>query len=298
MVFFTCNHCGACMKKNKVEKHPWQGCRKMISVSCHDCLKDFRGQEYEKHTKCITEDEKYSGKDFTPKPQSCKGSLKQEAWIQFVREIRQTELNLTKSESNLLDAVAKYENIPRKKPQFVNFIHNIFHHKMPIAAIDRVWDLLMQKKSASGKETASKTEMEKPLPQSNRNQNEVGRSESKLMEEDSNSTFKRVSGITPQEDDNILQDDVPVVPRKKKRKKRSDSNEPVKHVEEVSDSKDVQKQKVIKKLPSDSDPMSNTATFESSSVEGKDIGKNRELRVCIKCGISEVVKQGHKRKKH
>ena len=40
------------------------------------------GNDYEKHTKCITEEEKYEGKNFKPKPNANKGEQKQELWIQ------------------------------------------------------------------------------------------------------------------------------------------------------------------------------------------------------------------------
>jgi len=39
------------------------------------------GTEYEKHTKCISEEEKYSGKNYKPKPNANKGEQKQEQWI-------------------------------------------------------------------------------------------------------------------------------------------------------------------------------------------------------------------------
>ena len=41
----------------------------------------FRGDDYQKHTKCISEEEKYSGKNYKPKPGANKGEAKQELWI-------------------------------------------------------------------------------------------------------------------------------------------------------------------------------------------------------------------------
>jgi len=40
------------------------------------------GNEYESHTKCISEEEKYSGKNYKPKPNANKGEIKQELWTQ------------------------------------------------------------------------------------------------------------------------------------------------------------------------------------------------------------------------
>ena len=41
-----------------------------------------RGDEYKEHTKCISEEEKYSGKNFQPKANANKGEKKQEAWVE------------------------------------------------------------------------------------------------------------------------------------------------------------------------------------------------------------------------
>lgn len=86
MVFFTCNHCGESLKKAAVEKHyQFKACKfpilnsphfmlqheahkiyiflqycfksmhpgrnGLIFLTCVDCLKDFREQEYVAHTK-------------------------------------------------------------------------------------------------------------------------------------------------------------------------------------------------------------------------------------------------------
>ena len=40
-----------------------------------------RGDDYRQHTKCITEEEKYSGKNYKPKPGANKGEVKQELWM-------------------------------------------------------------------------------------------------------------------------------------------------------------------------------------------------------------------------
>ena len=42
----------------------------------------FRGNEYEKHTQCISEEEKYSGKNYVAKQSANKGEVKQQQWIE------------------------------------------------------------------------------------------------------------------------------------------------------------------------------------------------------------------------
>lgn len=80
MVVFTCNHCGESLKKQVVEKHAFR-CRQLISVSCMDCFKDFDRESYSGHLQCVSELQRYSGKDFVAKANANKGQKKQEAWV-------------------------------------------------------------------------------------------------------------------------------------------------------------------------------------------------------------------------
>jgi cell growth-regulating nucleolar protein len=83
MVVFTCNNCGESLKKQVVEKHKFACSSRFVSVSCMDCFKDFNESDYNQHVQCITELERYSGKDFVPKANQNKGQKKQEAWVIF-----------------------------------------------------------------------------------------------------------------------------------------------------------------------------------------------------------------------
>lgn len=42
----------------------------------------FRGDSYAEHIKCISEEEKYSGKNYKPKANANKGEVKQEQWLE------------------------------------------------------------------------------------------------------------------------------------------------------------------------------------------------------------------------
>lgn len=82
MVVFTCNHCGESLKKNHVDKHFNSRCRNnSIFVSCMDCFKDFDKVSFNTHIQCVTEAERYSGKDYVAKASQNKGQRKQEAWV-------------------------------------------------------------------------------------------------------------------------------------------------------------------------------------------------------------------------
>ncbi|KAK3520574.1 hypothetical protein QTP70_027332 [Hemibagrus guttatus] len=83
MVFFTCNACGESLKKAQIPKHTSM-CRGCQVLSCIDCGKDFWGEDYKSHVKCISEDQKYGGKNYEAKAN--KGDVKQQQWIQ-VRQL-------------------------------------------------------------------------------------------------------------------------------------------------------------------------------------------------------------------
>ncbi|XP_055626090.1 uncharacterized protein C16C10.8 [Toxorhynchites rutilus septentrionalis] len=140
MVFFICNHCGESMKKQVVEKHGWK-CKRELNVSCMDCQKDFTGNAYDAHTSCITEAEKYSGKDYVPKANANKGAKKQEAWIDTVRAITDSKKNLPRGISEVFSVIHKNDNIPRKQKGFMNFFQNSAKH-IKRHDVEAAWALL------------------------------------------------------------------------------------------------------------------------------------------------------------
>eukprot|EP00917_Polyrhabdina_sp_WS-2016_P009313 GHVP01020736.1.p1 GENE.GHVP01020736.1~~GHVP01020736.1.p1 ORF type:complete len:143 (-),score=30.02 GHVP01020736.1:68-496(-) len=60
MVSFTCQNCQDVIVKKKVNAHCTR-CPGAWVFTCILCLKDFEGFEFEKHTSCISEEEKYAG---------------------------------------------------------------------------------------------------------------------------------------------------------------------------------------------------------------------------------------------
>uniref|UniRef100_A0A803T329 Ly1 antibody reactive n=1 Tax=Anolis carolinensis TaxID=28377 RepID=A0A803T329_ANOCA len=83
MVVFTCNACGESVKKVQVEKHV-NICRNCQCLSCMDCGKDFWGDDYKCHVKCLSEDQKYGGKGFEAKTH--KGDVKQEFFCFLIKQ--------------------------------------------------------------------------------------------------------------------------------------------------------------------------------------------------------------------
>ncbi|XP_063193432.1 cell growth-regulating nucleolar protein isoform X2 [Chroicocephalus ridibundus] len=114
MVVFTCNACGESVKKAQVEKHV-NICRNCQCLSCMDCGKDFWGDDYKEHVKCVSEDQKYGGKDFEAKTN--KGDAKQQEWIQKIHEVMKKP-NISPKVRNILEQMRVFDNIPRKKAKF------------------------------------------------------------------------------------------------------------------------------------------------------------------------------------
>ncbi|XP_050683947.1 cell growth-regulating nucleolar protein [Leptidea sinapis] len=144
MVVFTCGHCGESVQKPKVEKHYLTKCRnKNPNLSCMDCFKDFLGDDYESHIKCITEEERYSGKGFQAKEK--KGEKKQNAWVEMLQSVLDEQKNASKNVLRIIETIGKHNNTPRKKPKFINFVKNVCGQKTNQKDIDAAWDLISVK---------------------------------------------------------------------------------------------------------------------------------------------------------
>ncbi|XP_043087266.1 cell growth-regulating nucleolar protein isoform X2 [Puntigrus tetrazona] len=136
MVFFTCNACGESLKKAQVEKHVLK-CRACQVLSCIDCSKDFWGDDYKNHNKCISEDQKYGGKDVQVKAN--KGDVKQQQWIQRIQQAME-QPGLKPNVWKILQMVSTHNNVPRKKAKFENWMRNCLKIYDPLL-LDKVWEI-------------------------------------------------------------------------------------------------------------------------------------------------------------
>ncbi|XP_029947969.1 cell growth-regulating nucleolar protein [Salarias fasciatus] len=151
MVFFTCNACGESLKKGQVDKHvSW--CRGCQVLSCIDCGKDFWGDDYKEHIKCISEDQKYGGKGFEAKAN--KGDVKQQQWIQRVHEAM-NKPGVSAKLKDVLRQISTYDNVPRKKAKFQNWIKNSVKIYNP-SLQEEVWGIINASDTAV--EVAQETE--------------------------------------------------------------------------------------------------------------------------------------------
>eukprot|EP00064_Thunnus_orientalis_P009246 superscaffoldBa00001161_g9269 len=137
MVFFTCNACGESLKKAQVDKHV-NMCRGCQVLSCIDCGKDFWGEDYKNHIKCISEDQKYGGKGYEAKAN--KGDVKQQQWIQRIHDAM-NKPGVSAKLKDVLKQVSAYDNVPRKKAKFQNWMRNSLKIANP-SLQEEVWDIL------------------------------------------------------------------------------------------------------------------------------------------------------------
>ncbi|CAL9704208.1 unnamed protein product [Knipowitschia caucasica] len=156
MVFFTCDACGESLKKAQVEKHV-SHCRNCRVLCCIDCGKDFWGDDYKSHVRCISEDQKYGGKGFEAKAN--KGDVKQQQWLQRVH-MALSRPGLSSSLQNVLQQVSAYDNVPRKKAKFQNWMRSSLRINSS-SLQEQVWDIL----SAEAEKDTPPLQQTTPPPQ-------------------------------------------------------------------------------------------------------------------------------------
>ncbi|NXS07656.1 LYAR protein, partial [Neodrepanis coruscans] len=165
MVVFTCNACGEAVKKAQVEKHV-NICRNCQCLSCMDCGKDFWGDDYKEHVKCVSEDQKYGGKGFEAKTN--KGDAKQQEWIQKIHEVMKKP-NVSPKVRNILEQMRAFDNIPRKKVKFQNWIKNSL--RITDSSLqDQVWDVF----SEATRNISNEKEQDKSQQKEERQSSESG----------------------------------------------------------------------------------------------------------------------------
>ncbi|RHX97751.1 hypothetical protein DYB25_005374 [Aphanomyces astaci] len=120
MVFFVCEGCNETLKKNKVDAHASR-CKNCWAVTCVDCQVVFKGNDYAVHTTCISEAQKYEGALYQgPKLSKQAKKNPQERWMDLVQSSTAPDPKVNQA----LQRIAGYDNVPRKKPKFLNFVKN------------------------------------------------------------------------------------------------------------------------------------------------------------------------------
>lgn len=112
----------------------------------HLCFLFSSGKDYEAHTKCITEEERYSGKGFVSKEK--KGEKKQNAWVEMLTSVLDEQKDAPRNVLRIIETITKHNNTPRKKPKFINFVKNVCGNKTHPKDIDQAWDMISVKLTA------------------------------------------------------------------------------------------------------------------------------------------------------
>ncbi|KAG1710644.1 hypothetical protein DVH05_013368 [Phytophthora capsici] len=152
MVFFVCEGCNETLKKNKVDAHAGR-CRNCWAVSCVDCSVVFEGNDYAAHTSCISEAEKYEKSLFQGdknKSKSGKKQTPQERWMDAVQSATCPE---DRKVQDVLTRIAGYDNVPRKKNKFVNFVTNSLALR-DTTLVEKAWTIYETAFKASAPETS------------------------------------------------------------------------------------------------------------------------------------------------
>uniref|UniRef100_A0A8C5LWZ7 Cell growth-regulating nucleolar protein n=1 Tax=Leptobrachium leishanense TaxID=445787 RepID=A0A8C5LWZ7_9ANUR len=272
MVFFTCNACGESLKKAQVEKHR-SICRNCQCLSCIDCGKDFWGEDYKNHLKCISEDQKYGGKDFEAKAN--KGDVKQQQWIQKIQDVMKKP-NISPNMQNILSQISTYNNIPRKKAKFQNWVKNSLkiHNQ---ALQDQVWEIFSEATS-TGTKDQEKTEPANAAPgklpsESSEQQGETKKSKRERKEERQKKNKKEKKDLLAEEETDTG--------KKKKAKKRKMENEEENEVEEQDEAREDDPKKKKKKRNAESEEQ-NGHNEDDAPKRGKK-GKHKKSKAEEPC---------------
>lgn len=142
----------------QVDKHIPR-CRDCWVLTCVDCSKDFEGEEFRKHTSCVTEAEKYQGKLYQAKK---KKKNPQEQFLEAV-ETAASDTSVKPQLRKHLEQLRDFPNVPRKQKKFVNFCKNSFQVKDG-KLMEEIWDVIqkhVQKNQPDAEDSAKSAEHHK-----------------------------------------------------------------------------------------------------------------------------------------
>lgn len=146
MVFFVCDTCNETLKKNQVDKHCYRcSCP---SVTCVDCSVTFYGNDYAAHVTCISEAEKYEKGLFKPKTKQSP----QDMWMDSIKAAIDSASSAPLSIRSSLEKLADYDNIPRNRKKFENFVKNSLR-LYASNTVEELWNWIQSKSSFVSSDT-------------------------------------------------------------------------------------------------------------------------------------------------
>lgn len=247
-------------------------CRGCQVLSCIDCGKDFWGDDYKQHIKCISEDQKYGGKGYEAKAN--KGDVKQQQWLQRINEAM-SKPGVSAKLRDVLTQVSGYENVPRKKAKFQNWMRNSL--KITNAGLqEEVWDIIAAADNApsAAQPTKESAETEAEVrADANRTENQEDQSNTegkkkKLNKRERKEARQQKNGKAPKRDEKSNVEEEPEkcqTGKKKKNRKRKHEEDEEQTENSVDNEKDAKKTKIDEA----SDVLMSKETEDQAVSQGK-----------------------------
>ena len=207
-----------------------------------------------------------------------------------MREILSETKDLDSDVRSIVNTILDHENIPRKKPKFVNFVKNIMRNKARPHSIDKTWDLFSQ--ALKPPEPPSQTKMEVTAEEQ---ADSVEVEETKAKDKKKKKKSKDVAASEDARiEENLEKENVEVKSKKKKKKKEkeletSNSQSPEKSLKRKrDDSMEVDENEVspapVKKSKFDWDE---TITSVLMKKEGNEMKLNKLKKKCLQEFLSQ-----------
>ncbi|KAA6386696.1 MAG: hypothetical protein EZS28_017777 [Streblomastix strix] len=124
MVTFTCDRCNETFKKNKIQGHINGQCRG-ATATCIDCLKSFSGAALDKHTSCISEEQKYQGNMYKQKKDKQQKTQKSANVPKAEQEQKQDQISSDKEQQQVETIDTDQQNESNKRSIFDEAIDSI-----------------------------------------------------------------------------------------------------------------------------------------------------------------------------
>ncbi|KAK8778660.1 hypothetical protein V5799_019999, partial [Amblyomma americanum] len=116
------------------------------------------GDAYKEHIKCVTEAERYGGKNF--KPPVFKGEVKQQEWTELLSKIIATH-DVAPRVRGVFERMQSFNNVPRKEKPFKNFLQSSMGVRNPSLAQD-VWQTIQNAQQSVQKTNTENKQNSKP----------------------------------------------------------------------------------------------------------------------------------------
>lgn len=206
-----------------------------------DCLKDFKGDEFKEHTKCISEEEKYSAKGFVAKPNKDKGAKKQDLWTETLQNLL-NKPGIDPQIKRIVEKISGQTNVPRKKPKFINFVKNSL--KISLDNANKVWNVVeealnefkqtteainkekkeLEKKTKENGATESAKTDETPNPENGKKLKKKKKKNQNVKENDDGTNGHNIENAKSRKRAMDIDTDEPSAKKKKKKNKSNETN--------------------------------------------------------------------------